>query len=98
LAGRHARVLKVLSQHWRQSPDDLDGCPFISPSQICAEFYEKHELAVGLDASSVRAYLAQLNRLIRAATPTGTAAPKTHESRRLLGYRLVEKLEISSSG
>ena len=92
LKGRHARFIRVLARHWRHSLDDLDT--FIPVSRIAKELYDEHELAPAPGEEAVRAYAAQINRLIRAATPLGMEAPKLHEGARLLGYRLIEKLEI----
>jgi hypothetical protein len=98
LDGRHTRLLRVLTRHWRLLPDDElnGGPPFVPVNQIASEFYDDDELAFPPDEQSVRAYAAQINRLIRKATPKSMLAPKVHEAARLLGYRLVQQLEIGS--
>jgi hypothetical protein len=98
LNGRHLRFLKALASHWRPArDDDLDGgAPYLPVERIAGEFYGENELAAAPDAETLRAYAAQINRRIRQATPPGMPTPQLHESARLLGYRLVEKLEIST--
>lgn len=97
LDGRHIRFLRVLARHWRRTPEDelTGGPPFVPLSQIVKEYYEEGELGPAPDEQTVRAYASQINRLIRkSATRMGLKAPAVHESARLLGYRLIEKLEI----
>jgi len=99
LDGRHIRFLKVLARHWRRTSDDelTGGPPFVPVSRIVKEYYEEGEFGPAPDEQTVRAYASQINRLIRkSATRMGIEAPSVHESARLLGYRLIEKLDIQS--
>ena len=96
LDGRHVRFLLVLAKHWRETSDDpvRDALSYVPAGQVARELYGSDERAYEPEEQAVRAYAAQLNGLIRAATPAGTPPPLLHQSAPGFGFRLTAPLEI----
>lgn len=95
LEGRHVKVLLVLNDALKLDQDLEEAARGWMDDKLIAEAYtrgDKYTLAPTPQA--IAAYRAQINRLIREATPQGYETPTLFINKRCVGVRLIKKFVV----
>lgn len=95
IEGRHVKVLLVLNDALKLDQYLEEAARGWMDDKLIAEAYTRgNECALAPSPQAVAAYRAQINRLIREATPQGYEPPKLFISKRYVGVRLIQKLVV----
>jgi len=95
LEGRHVKVLLVLNDALKLDKDLDEAARGWMDDKLIAEAYTRGDTyTLAPTPQAIAAYRAQINRLIREATPQGFEMPRLFINKRCVGVRLIQKLVV----